>query len=92
MSHHLTSTETSSTMLLLTAQFVFTKLVCCSSAIIEHIKRAYYQCPLWYSAPNAQNVYHDPANYGYKVNENSKLILLIITRESKPNDLTDPCK
>ena len=41
----------------------FNNLVCCSSTIHEHIKRAYYQSILWYTAADPPVTYLDPIDY-----------------------------
>ena len=71
----------------------FNNLVCCSSTIKEHIKRAYYQCMRWHTAPNPPNEFPDPTdNYGYKVTLDNKLRPIIIPGDSRPKGLPDPCK
>ena len=68
----------------------FNKLVCCTSTIHEHIKRAYFQSMLWYTAAESSQTYPDPTNYGYERNAGS-LIPVIISGDNIPNDLPPPC-
>ncbi|KAG1683196.1 TBC1 domain family member 5 [Nymphon striatum] len=42
----------------------FNQLVCCSSTIREHIKRAYLQCKMWLQAPTPVVTKPDPLQYG----------------------------
>ncbi|KAG1706210.1 Structural maintenance of chromosomes protein 6 [Nymphon striatum] len=44
----------------------FNQLVCCSSTIREHIKRAYLQCKMWLQAPTPVVTKPDPLQYGMK--------------------------
>ena len=44
----------------------FNQLVCCSSTIQEHIKRAYLQGMMWLQAPTPAVTKPDPLQYGYE--------------------------
>ena len=68
----------------------FNNLVCCSSTIHEHIKRAYYQSMLWYTATDPPATYPDPTNYGYE-RKLEFLIPVIIPGDNRPSDLPAPC-
>ena len=68
----------------------FNKLVCCSSTIREHIKRAYYQSMLWYTAANPPTSFPDPINYGYQRKQET-LTPVIISGDNRPSDLPPPC-
>lgn len=71
----------------------FNKLVCTSSTIKEHIKRAYYQCVLWYTAPEPLFICPSPTeNYGYKLTEDNRLLPIIIRGDCRPSNLPAPCK
>ncbi|KAG1659915.1 Dual 3',5'-cyclic-AMP and -GMP phosphodiesterase 11 [Nymphon striatum] len=47
----------------------FNQLVCCSSTIREHIKRAYLQCKMWLQAPTPAVTKPDPLQYGYEATD-----------------------
>ncbi|KAG1681713.1 putative non-intrinsic ABC protein 5 [Nymphon striatum] len=47
----------------------FNQLVCCSSTIREHIKRAYLQCKMWLQAPTPVVTKPDPLQYGYEATD-----------------------
>ncbi|KAK4317056.1 hypothetical protein Pmani_011868 [Petrolisthes manimaculis] len=47
----------------------FNQLVCCSSTLREHIKRAYLQCRMWLQAPTPEVTKPDPCQYGYRATD-----------------------
>ncbi|KAG1651586.1 GTP-binding protein yptV2 [Nymphon striatum] len=47
----------------------FNQLVCCSSTLREHIKRAYLQCKMWLQAPTPAVTKPDPLQYGYEATD-----------------------
>ena len=66
-------------------------LVCCSSTIHLHIKRAYLQTNIWM---NAATICPDPLNptvYGYRQTEHS-LEPELTAAPTKPTYLPQPCK
>ena len=70
----------------------FSKLVCCSSSIKEHIKRAHHQAMKWKMAPNPPPSYPDPtAGYGYEM-KMGLLLPIIVSVPARPANLPDPCK
>ena len=69
----------------------FNKLVCCSSTIREHIKRAYLQCKLWVQAPIRPTTPPDPCHYSYKATSTG-ITFVILPVPSRPDDLSPPCK
>ena len=52
----------------------YSKLVCRSTNIYEHIKRAYYRSMLCYTAGKPLEIYPDPKDYGYKTNDSGMLV------------------
>ncbi|KAG1649147.1 hypothetical protein GQR58_029262 [Nymphon striatum] len=69
----------------------FNQLVCCSSTIREHIKRAYLQCKMWLQAPTPVVTKPDPLQYGYEATDvgTTSVILPVSCR---PDDLPPACK
>ena len=70
----------------------FSKLVCTSETLKNHIRRAFLQCNKWFLAHmpfESQNL--NPLHYGYK-DVNGKLLPLIISTKNRPEDLPEPCK
>ena len=64
----------------------FNKLVCCSSTIKEHIKRAYLQCKLWVQAPTPPTTPPDPCHYSYKATPTG-ITPVILPVPSRTDDL-----
>ena len=69
----------------------FNQLVCCSSTIQEHNKRAYLQSRIWYQAPTPSVTKFDPLQYGYETTDVG-IIPIILPVPPRPNDLPPPCK
>ena len=69
----------------------FNQLVCCSSTIQEHIKRAYLQSRIWYQAPTPSVTIFDPLQYGYETTDVG-IIPIILPVPPRPNYLPPPCK
>ena len=69
----------------------FNQLVCCSSTIQEHIKRAYLQCKMWLQAPTPASTNPDPLEYGYEETEDG-IRPVILPVPCRPEDLPPACK
>ena len=69
----------------------FNQLVCCSSTLGEHIKRAYLQCKMWLQAPTPAVTTPDPLQYGYKATDVG-ITPVILPVPCRPDDLPPPCK
>ncbi|KAG1658774.1 Protein SMG9 [Nymphon striatum] len=69
----------------------FNQLVCCSSTIREHIKRAYLQCKMWLQAPTPAVTKPDPLQYGYEATDVG-ITPVILPVSCRPDDLPPPCK
>ena len=69
----------------------FNQLVCCSSTIQEHIKRAYLQCMMWSQAPTPAVTKPDPLQYGYEATDVG-ITPVILPVSCRPDDLPPPCK
>ena len=55
-------------------EFDFEKFPVTSSAIKQHILRAYLQCHLWLHLPFIEDILTDPLQYGYSLNEEDDLV------------------
>ena len=69
----------------------FNQLVCCSSTIQEHIKRAYLQCTMWLQAPTPAVTKPDPLQYGYEATDVG-ITPVLLPVSCRPDDLPPPCK
>ena len=69
----------------------FNLLVCCSSTLGEHRKRAYLQCKMWLQAPTPAVTTPDLLQYGYKATDVG-LTPVILPVPCRPDDLPPPCK
>ena len=68
----------------------FNQLVCCSSTIQKHIKRAYLQCKMWLQAPTSAVTKPDPLQYGYEATDVG-ITPVILPVSCRPDDLPPPC-
>ena len=69
------------------------KLPCTSGSIVNHIKRAYYQCSLWINAIHQASfaTFLDPNDYGYLLKDD--VFVPVSSYDSNiPSDLHLPCK
>ena len=71
-------------------KFDLEKIPPTSSSIINHIKRAYYQCFHWLKAPVCANIDIEPLEYGYILNDDG-LLLPDIQTDPLPDDFPMPC-
>lgn len=70
----------------------FRKLVCCSSTIHEHIKRAHHQVMRWKNSAQPPPSFPDPADgFGYEVRM-GLLLPILVPGLSRPANLPNPCK
>ena len=71
----------------------FNALVCTSSSIHEHIKRAHYQAMKWMMSVNPPAMFPDPASgYGFKASQDGSILIpIIIPGPNVPDDLPLPC-
>ena len=74
------------------------KLPCTSNSLTLHIKRAYFQCYLWYYSPIEMRFDIDPVDYGYKISdtvseaENDYVLEPVVTNVNiLPEDFSQPC-
>ena len=62
-----------------------------SDSIRQHIMRAYLQCYKRLQSPFLENIELDPVNFGYRIDEDEKLVPVISTKPSIPSNFPHPC-
>ena len=60
-------------------QFDIERSPATSASIRQHILRTYWQCYMWYHCPFTDNIYLNPLEYGYKIDEEENLVPIIMT-------------
>ena len=70
-------------------KFDLEKIPATSSSIVNHIKRAYYQCYLWINLPVFESPELDPLEYGYVMDDDFMVPDLKV--EAIPDDFPMPC-
>ena len=66
------------------------KMVCCSSTIELHIKRAYLQANCWYTANDRTAEPLNPLHYGYRGSDLG-VRPLMVQLQTRPSEVIDPC-
>ena len=66
-------------------------IVCCSSTIRLHIKRAFLQTFLWISADKSDRAQINPMLYGYKTDHDGFPKPVLVEAPIRPLDLPNPC-
>ena len=69
----------------------FNQLVCCSSTIQQHIKRAYMQCKMWLQAPTPAVPKPDPLQYEFEATDVG-MIPVTLPVSCRPDDLPSQFK
>ena len=62
-----------------------------SDSIRQHIMRAYLQCFKRRQSPFVESIELDPVNYGYRIDEDEKLVPVISTKPPIPSNFPHPC-
>ena len=66
------------------------KMVCCSTTLWLHIRRAYFQARLWMTAEDPCMGQIDPKSYGYW-QSNGNMRPQMVVKPIRPNNLPEPC-